>query len=150
MYVNREKERKTLDEGEAVGTRKRTKSKEKQLWTQISINFLAFALNVTRGEIFNLSDSQSLHLQNEGMLRMTCFHAEIRFKRHDFFNYCPANVPAPLLPLWTECPSLLHSCLVGPYDVLSQWTVSELMQAETLNVPAFFGLFVMLQPSLRT
>jgi len=68
----------------AVGTMKRTKSEEKQLWTQISISFLAFALNVTRGKIFNLSDFQSLHLQYEGMLRMARFYAEIRFKRMIF------------------------------------------------------------------
>lgn len=62
-----------LVQGKAVGTMKRTKSKEKQLWTRISMSFPAFALSATLGKILNLSDSQSLHLQYGGMLGMPCF-----------------------------------------------------------------------------
>lgn len=136
-----------LVQGKAVGTTKR-KSKEKQLWTRISMSFPAFALSATLGKILNLSDSQSLHLQYGGMLGMPCFHAEIRPKRHEIVNYCPTNVPSLMLPPGTECPSLLRSCWAEPHDTLSQWTISELTQAEVFNTPVFFGWLVTLQPSL--
>lgn len=103
---------------------------------------------MTQAKIFNLSWFSVILFAVKGHVYDDLFSCRDQIKMNDIFNYCPASIPTLLFPLFTECPFLFHSCSAWLYNMLWQWTITELMQTEALNVPVFFGLPVMLQSSL--